>query len=86
MHKNLIDAVGLLAEFVLIMSQIPQIYRAFKLKETRDLSLLTIFAVIIGLSLWVVYGLVKPDFVIVIANVASLLTFCVVLYAKIKFS
>ena len=86
MHRTLIDIVGLLAEFVLIVAQLPQIYKSFKTKSTGDLSLLTISAVIIGLILWIIYGLVKPDYVIVIANVASLLTFGIVLYAKIKFS
>jgi MtN3 and saliva related transmembrane protein len=86
MHRTLIDIVGLLAEVVLIVAQLPQIYKSFKTKSTGDLSLLTISAVIIGLILWIIYGLAKPDYVIVIANVASLLTFGIVLYAKIKFS
>jgi MtN3 and saliva related transmembrane protein len=86
MHRTLIDVVGLLAESVLIVAQLPQIYKSFKTKSTGDLSLLTISAVMIGLILWIIYGITKPDYVIVIANIASLLIFCVVLYAKIKFS
>lgn len=86
MHTSLISVVGLLAEFVLIVSQIPQIYKCFKTKKASDLSLLTIISVIVGLFLWIAYGLLKPDMVIVIANLASLLAFGVTLYAKIKFS
>lgn len=86
MEFSAVSIVGLLAELLLIVSQIPQIYKSFKTKSTEDLSLLTILCVIFGIILWVVYGLLKPDPVIVIANSVSLIAFGTVLYAKIKFS
>ncbi len=86
MELTSLSIVGLLAEVLLIVSQIPQIYKSYKTKSTKDLSLLTIVAVIIGIVLWIVYGLMKPDMTIVIANGLSLATFSIVFYAKLKFS
>jgi MtN3 and saliva related transmembrane protein len=86
MELTSLSIVGLSAEVLLIISQIPQIYKSYKTKSTKDLSLLTIVAVIIGIVLWIVYGLMKPDMTIVIANGLSLATFSIVLYAKLKFS
>lgn len=81
-----ISILGLAAELLIIVAQIPQIYKSFKTKSTDDLSALTIVCVLLGLSMWLAYGLLKPDGIIVIANAASVAMFAVVLYAKIKFS
>ena len=86
MHFTAISIVGLFAELLLIISQIPQIYKSFKTKSTEDLSLASIICVVAGIVLWVIYGLIKPDSVIVIANGVSLIAFGTVLYTKIKFS
>ena len=86
MSFNIVSVVGLAAEVLLIISQIPQIHKSYKTKSTEDLSLLTIVCVMAGLVLWMAYGLLKPDAVIVIANILSFGMFALVLYAKIKFS
>lgn len=78
--------MGLGAEVLLIISQIPQIYKSFKTKSTDDLSLATIILVLMGIGMWIVYGILKPDGTIVIANLLSLIAFSFILYAKIKFS
>ena len=83
---NTISVLGLAAEFFIFVSQVPQIYKSFKTKSTDDLSTLTIVCVLLGLAMWLLYGLYKPDNIIVIANACSLVMFAVVLYAKIKFS
>lgn len=83
---NMTNLVGLIAEVLLIVSQLPQIIKSFKTKSTEDLSLLTIVCVLLGLVFWVVYGLLRPDPIIVIANIMSIGMFSLVLYAKIKFS
>ena len=86
MEFSTLSIIGLLAELLLVTAQLPQIHKSFKTKSTKDLSLLTIISVTLGIVLWITYGLLKPDPVIVIANGLSLTTFLVVLYAKIKFS
>lgn len=86
MHFTIVTFVGLLAELLLIISQIPQIYKSFKTKSTEDLSLASIVCIISGILLWTISGLLKKEYVIIVSNIASLLVFSIVLYAKIKFS
>jgi MtN3 and saliva related transmembrane protein len=86
MHASLVSVLGLTAEAFIIVAQIPQIYKSFKTKSTDDISLPMLISVLIGLSLWIVYGSVKPDRVIVIANAVSVVAFGFVIYAKLKYS
>lgn len=82
----MISVLGLAAEGLIIVAQVPQIYKSFKTKSTEDLSALAIICVLLGFCMWLAYGLLKPDSVIVIANAVSIVMFAVVLYAKLKFS
>jgi MtN3 and saliva related transmembrane protein len=52
---------------------VPQLYKAWSTGETDDLSLRMLLVLATGLTLWVAYGLLKADIVIVIANSVSLL-------------
>ena len=61
--------VGIVAAFCILVSQIPQVYRSLKLKETRDLSEGMILLLITGSSLWLVYGILRADIIIVVSNI-----------------
>jgi MtN3 and saliva related transmembrane protein len=82
----LITFIGLLATAFTVASTIPQIRKALKTKDTEDVSIRFLIVLIIGLSLWVLYGIGKSDVVIVIGNSigASLNIWMLVL--KIKYS
>ena len=86
MQFTTVSIIGLTAEALIIISQLPQIIKSYRSRSTEDLSLATIILVLMGLLMWLVYGLLKPDMVIVITNCFSLLMFGVVLIAKVKFS
>ena len=83
---NAISVLGLGAEALIVVAQIPQIHKSFKTRRTDDISGLTIVCAILGFCLWLLYGFLKPDGVIVIANGVSIVMFTLVLYAKIRFS
>ena len=51
-----------------------------------DVSALLIMALIIGLSLWVVYGVAKSDIVIIGGNSVGVLLNAMLLLLKIKYS
>jgi MtN3 and saliva related transmembrane protein len=60
--------IGISATFFTLWSTVPQIRKALKTRKTDDVSKWLIISLITGLSLWVVYGLVKGDMIIVGAN------------------
>jgi MtN3 and saliva related transmembrane protein len=60
--------VGLLAAVLTSLSYIPQVKKALPAGSTGDLSSKTLAVLATGLALWIGYGVLKSDYVIVIAN------------------
>jgi MtN3 and saliva related transmembrane protein len=68
MRKMLITSLGLLAAVLTSLSYIPQVRKALPRGSTHDLSVRTLIILAAGLSLWILYGMLQGDWVIVIAN------------------
>ena len=86
MADILITFIGLVATAFTVASTVPQIKKALITKDTEDVSIRFLLALITGLSLWVIYGIGRSDIIIVIGNSigASLNIFMLVL--KVKYS
>jgi MtN3 and saliva related transmembrane protein len=60
--------LGLVAAGLTTLANVPQVWKAWFTKETDDLSLTMTITLATGLGLWVVYGFLQSDYVIVLAN------------------
>jgi MtN3 and saliva related transmembrane protein len=82
----LITFIGLLVTAFTVVSTVPQIKKALRTKDTEDVSIRFLLVLVVGLSLWVIYGIGRADIVIVIGNSigASLNIWMLVL--KMKYS
>ena len=82
----IVTIIGILATVFAVSSSIPQIIKALKTRKTDDVSIWLVLVLIIGLSLWVIYGIGINDLLISIANsiAVSINTFLLIL--KIKYS
>lgn len=76
--------LGLLAAALTSLSYIPQVRKALPSGSTEDLSLKMLLALLAGLSLWIVYGTVVRDPIIVIANATGAALVGTVLACKIR--
>lgn len=65
---KIISGLGVIAAVLTSLSLVPQIQKAVPKDSTGDLSLKMLVALFSGLALWIVYGLIVEDVVIVIAN------------------
>ena len=81
-----VSIIGFVAAVLILFSQVPQIYKSYKTKSAGDLSLLMILLLISGVALWIVYGLLRPDIVIVVSNSITLLLLSTLLVIKLKYS
>jgi MtN3 and saliva related transmembrane protein len=73
--------IGLCAAFLTSLSYLPQVQKARPRGSTSDLSLKMLLALTTGLLLWMVYGLVRDDWIIVAANtVGAALSGCVLAF------
>jgi MtN3 and saliva related transmembrane protein len=60
--------VGMCAAFLSSLSYIPQVRKAWPRGSTDDLSLTMLVVLTSGLSLWIAYGVMRGDWVIIAAN------------------
>ena len=70
---DLVSIVGFAAALATTASYFPQVRKAWATRSVGDLSIRTQLLLSLGLSLWIAYGLLKRDVVIVIANSISLI-------------
>jgi MtN3 and saliva related transmembrane protein len=76
--------LGLVAAALTSLSYIPQVRKAFPRDATNDISLRMPIALFAGLLLWVAYGLLKSDWVIVVANGTGAVLVGTVLIFKLR--
>jgi len=68
-----------------MLSFVPQIIKSFKTKSIKDVSELTLFQICAGSTLWIVYGIHLKDFIIIIANVVTLITLTALLVLYVRY-
>jgi MtN3 and saliva related transmembrane protein len=78
--------VGILATFFTLWSTVPQIRKSLRTKKTDDVSKWLIISLIVGLSLWVAYGILKVDIVIIGANSIGVSLNIFLLLLKFRYS
>jgi MtN3 and saliva related transmembrane protein len=76
---------GYIAGTLTTVSFLPQVARAWKLKETRDLSLAMLLLFATGILLWTVYGIWAGSLPIIAANVITFALVLVLLALKIRY-
>jgi MtN3 and saliva related transmembrane protein len=68
MTFDLISVTGIAASVLTAASMLPQLLKIIKEKEARDISLWMLGILVAGLGLWVYYGVLRKDWIIIIAN------------------
>ena len=81
---TLVTVVGLAAAFCTTISYIPQIKKIWDTGETHDISLKMFLILATGIALWVVYGMMQGDAVIILANSVSLAFLGAILFFKLR--
>lgn len=86
MSDYLIFVIGIFATFLTVWSTVPQIRKSLRTKKTDDVSKWLIISLITGLSLWVLYGVMKEDMVITVANTIGVSLNVLLLILKLRYS
>lgn len=72
--------------FFSLWSTVPQIRKSLKSKKTDDVSKWLIISLIGGLSLWIFYGILKGDIIIVVANAIGVSLNLFLLFLKWRYT
>ncbi len=76
--------IGLAAAVLTTSAFVPQAAKTWKTRSAGDLSLSMYLMMFSGISLWLVYGLFKKDWPIILANGISFCLAFIILFFKIK--
>lgn len=79
-----IEILGFIAGLFSTGSFAPQVWKTVKTKDTEAMSLIYLAMVMIGIALWLVYGTLKNDMTIVVANAVVAVFVSIIFYIKLK--
>ena len=65
--------IGIIAGILTSISMIPQLIKIIKEKEVKNISWGMITVLLIGVTLWVFYGILKSEWPIILSNAFSVL-------------
>ena len=84
-HAQIANIAGIAASVFTAASLLPQLVKLIREKRAEDISLLMLAVLFIGLALWICYGIMKEDWIIIIANSFSLLINVLVVIFSLKY-
>jgi MtN3 and saliva related transmembrane protein len=83
--EDLVVWIGTIAGILVLLSFIPQIIKAYKTKKMFDVSTYLMTLIAGGMFLWVVYGVIKSDPVIIGTNATGFALNVTLLVMKLKY-
>jgi MtN3 and saliva related transmembrane protein len=78
------ELLGFIGGTLICVAMIPQVWRLFKLKSAREISLVFTILFLIGGIFWLTYGLVLKRPSLIYANIVSIVLVSLMLFAKLK--
>ncbi|MEE9362571.1 MAG: SemiSWEET transporter [Cellulophaga sp.] len=80
-----IEVLGSIAAVLTTGAYVPQVYKIWKEKSTKDISLSMYFVMLTGVLLWLVYGIHYNSIPIIVANIVTAILLVFVLILKLKY-
>ncbi|CUT14126.1 hypothetical protein BF49_5206 [Bradyrhizobium sp.] len=85
MDPFVIKLIGFAAATCTTVAYAPQAIKVWKTRSTGDISLGMFLVMVLGLALWLVYGLLSGDAPLIAANVITMVLAGGILFMKLKF-
>jgi MtN3 and saliva related transmembrane protein len=80
-----IEILGLVAATLTTGAFVPQVYKTWKNKSVKDISLSMYTVLLMGLLLWIVYGFYINSLPIIAANIITATLSVLIIIMKIKY-
>jgi MtN3 and saliva related transmembrane protein len=85
MEPFLIKMIGFAAATCTTVAYAPQFIKVWKTRSTADISLGMFLVMVLGLALWLAYGLLSGDMPLVAANAVTMLLAGGILFMKLRY-
>jgi MtN3 and saliva related transmembrane protein len=79
------DIIGSVAGILVLSSFIPQLMKAYKTKKMFDVSIHLLILIASGMFLWVIYGFIRSDPVIIGTNATGCVLNITLLFMKLRY-
>jgi MtN3 and saliva related transmembrane protein len=80
------DILGFVAAVITTISFVPQVVRIYRSKSGRDISLWMMLLFALGITLWLIYGLLLMSLPIILANAVTLVLVMAILVLKLYYA
>ena len=77
--------LGLVAGALIAVSFIPQIWKLFKLKSAKEISLPFTFLQLLGGVMFFVYGVILSLPALIVTNIVNTILVCLIIYVKLRY-
>ncbi|WP_424191770.1 SemiSWEET transporter [Ampullimonas aquatilis] len=81
-----LDMLGLVATCFTTYSFVPQVWRTWKTRDVSGISLSSYLIITVGLFLWLVYGYLKSDLPLIVANSVMVVLTAAITIMKLRFT
>ena len=81
-----IEIIGLIAAVLTTAAFVPQVYKTWKTKDVKAISLTMFIAMFVGVILWLIYGIYKNSLSMLVANSVTASLVLVIIVLKIKYN
>jgi len=81
----LLTILGVSAGVLILSGWIDQIYKGYKSKSLKDVSMILLIFISMGVILWLIYGIIVSDVFIIGTNIAAIVLMTIVLTMKRKY-
>lgn len=78
--------LGLIAATLTTLSFVPQLTKVWRTKSADDLSIGMFSVFSLGILLWLIYGILRADLPLIVANTVTLALSLAILALKIRYS
>lgn len=79
------EVIGIIAGIFTSASLLPQLIKIIKEKKVEELSIIMFVSLLIGLLLWIFYGILRKDVPIIITNGISVTLNVFILFFRFKY-
>lgn len=84
-NMSAIQILGLVAGTITSITFLPQVIKIWQTKSAKDLSLMMLLLLMLGVILWLAYGLFVMDAAIIYTNSMVLAMSLIMLFFKLKY-
>ena len=84
MNETLTHIVEIIAGVLTGTFMLPQLIKVIKEKKVDEISILMLAVLITGITLWIIYGVIRNDMPLIVSNTFSLCVNLVLMYYGIN--